>query len=309
MGSEKESPLISCITPTFNRAHLLPRAIESSINQTYPHWEMIIVDDGSKDNTEEVVHSYMETDRRIKYFKNPGKGGNAARNYGLKQAQGEWVVFLDDDDENLPERLEKQLYTAQKGNTEFLLSGYQTIDMQGNILNYHIQPLGGKGAGIGIRWFIKKELIFKAGLFDETMPAMQEVELSMRIAEFYNFSFHPEVVVSARQTTTAIHQGQNGINGAIMLIEKHAEKMDVNELAWWYYKVALGYAHLQKSLHTINYLKLAGKHDKKNKHKPAVVYYKLMGWVTLQFIHRVGAHIVKKILAKHNVNTVKHPLL
>lgn len=98
-------PLISIITATYNRAHLLPRAINSVLNQSYRNFEMIIVDDGSSDNTEEVARSF--DDKRVLYHKHArNRGMLAARNKGFDLAKGEYVALLDDDDELLPEALE-----------------------------------------------------------------------------------------------------------------------------------------------------------------------------------------------------------
>lgn len=100
-----EKPLVSVIITTYNRAHLLPRAINSVLNQTYQNFELIIVDDGSKDNTEEVVNSF--DDKRIVYYKHEkNKGVLGAKNTGFDLAKGEYNCLLDDDDEFLPEALE-----------------------------------------------------------------------------------------------------------------------------------------------------------------------------------------------------------
>ncbi len=86
----------SIITPTYNRAHLIKRAINSVIMQDYNNWEMIVIDDGSIDNTKEVVESIH--DNIIYYKLNKNLGVNVARNYGIKKATGEWILFLDSDD-------------------------------------------------------------------------------------------------------------------------------------------------------------------------------------------------------------------
>jgi len=233
------NPTISCITPTFNRAHLLPRAIESTINQTYPNWEMIIVDDGSEDKTEEVVQKYVQKDARVKYYKNPGKGGNAARNYGIRQAKGEWIAFLDDDAENLPERFRKQLDAATQTGSSFLVSGYIAVGGNGSSLIVN-NGLWVKAAGITSRWFIKKNLLLKAGLFDEGMPAMQENELSYRIAQHEIYYNHLVVVIKEYDTPGSVSKGERGIDGAKMVLDKHESKMQNLEAAWWYYKIAMG---------------------------------------------------------------------
>ncbi len=97
-------PFFSIIIPTYNRAHTIRKAIDSIINQSYGDWELIIVDDGSTDNTKSVVDSY--TDPRIKYVWQENQERSAARNHGIKLANGEWICFQDSDDEYLPDHLE-----------------------------------------------------------------------------------------------------------------------------------------------------------------------------------------------------------
>lgn len=96
-----QQPLVSIIIPTYNRANLIGETLDSVLAQTYQNWECIIVDDGSSDNTDEVVGSYVKSDTRFHYYHRPAdrpKGANACRNYGFKVSEGEYVLFLDSDD-------------------------------------------------------------------------------------------------------------------------------------------------------------------------------------------------------------------
>ena len=103
-----KNSFISVIVPTYNRADLISETIESILNQTYKYFELIIVDDGSTDNTEEVIRKFK--DSRIKYIKTDNWGGPARpRNTGIKKTKGEYIAFCDDDDIWLPKKLEKQI--------------------------------------------------------------------------------------------------------------------------------------------------------------------------------------------------------
>lgn len=93
----------SIIIPTYNRANMIGKAIDSILAQTYTNWELIIVDDGSTDNTKDVVQAY--NDNRINYFYQENKGRSAARNYGIDMSEGDYISFLDDDDCYLPDFL------------------------------------------------------------------------------------------------------------------------------------------------------------------------------------------------------------
>lgn len=103
--------LVSIIIPTYNRAHLIGETLESVLKQTYTNWECIIVDDGSSDNTDEVVDEFLKKDSRFKYYHRPDEhlpGGNGARNYGFKKSKGEFINWFDSDD------LMKEKFIEQK---------------------------------------------------------------------------------------------------------------------------------------------------------------------------------------------------
>ena len=94
----ESKPTVTIIIPTYNRAHLLGRAIRSVLTQTFHNWELIVVDDASTDNTKEVAYSFQ--DPRIHYLcHETNRGGPAARNTGIREARGLYIAFLDSDDE------------------------------------------------------------------------------------------------------------------------------------------------------------------------------------------------------------------
>src|SRR2546425_2446463 len=104
-------PTVSAVIPTYNRGHLLKNAIDSILAQTYPVHEIIIVDDGSTDGTDEMVRSYIRQKRSeviIRYIRQENQGQSAALNRGIEKASGEWIAFLHSDDSWLPEKLERQ---------------------------------------------------------------------------------------------------------------------------------------------------------------------------------------------------------
>lgn len=238
---EVEPVLVSCIIPTFNRAALLKTAIESTLSQTYPHWELIIVDDGSTDQTEQVVRAYQAGEERIRYYKNPGKGGSAARNYGLLKSRGEYIAFMDDDDIHLPHRFESQLKAMQVSGARFLVSGYQLRNRDTDkVMAEHRLELKGKGAGFTQRWMVRKELLLAAGGFDEDYPSMQDIELSYKLAEHEVYTLHDDVVAALYVTPNSVSRTPvKSIRGKLMLLEKNADSMPPLEAAWWYFVVAI----------------------------------------------------------------------
>ena len=114
--------LVSVIIPTWNRSNLIPTAINSVLNQTYKDWELIIVDDGSTDNTEEVIKKFQTNDTRIKFIKHKENSGgcSAQKIQGVKNALGNYIAFLDSDDEWLPTKLEEQLDLFKKSTVDNL---------------------------------------------------------------------------------------------------------------------------------------------------------------------------------------------
>ena len=123
--------LVSIIMPSYNTGKYIAQSIESVLNQTYDNWELIIVDDCSDDNTDEVVRTYLE-DQRIRFFKNEYNSGAAvSRNRALKEAKGKWMAFLDSDDLWLPDKLRKQIQFMEKNKYAFSYTMYSEIDSEG----------------------------------------------------------------------------------------------------------------------------------------------------------------------------------
>lgn len=131
INGEKMSELVSIIMPSYNTAPYIKETIQSVLNQTYQNWELIIVDDCSTDNTDEVVASIQ--DERIRYLKNEKNSGAAvSRNRALREAKGKWIAFLDSDDLWMPEKLEKQISFMEKNGYSFSYTNYEEIDVEGN---------------------------------------------------------------------------------------------------------------------------------------------------------------------------------
>lgn len=109
------NPMVSVVLPTYNRAALLPASIESILNQTYENFELIIIENGSTDNTMELLNAYRNKDKRIKIINNTeNRGISFARNQGNKIARGKYIAIMDSDDISLPDRLEKQVAFMEK---------------------------------------------------------------------------------------------------------------------------------------------------------------------------------------------------
>lgn len=123
--------LVSIIMPSYNTADYIGESIKSVQAQGYSNWELIIVDDCSTDNTDDVVKPFL-IDSRIRYLKNERNSGAAvSRNRALREAKGRWIAFLDSDDLWVPEKLEKQIGFMEKNGYSFSYTNYEEIDMAG----------------------------------------------------------------------------------------------------------------------------------------------------------------------------------
>jgi len=205
---------VSVVIPTYNRASFLKEAVDSVLAQTYVIDELIIIDDGSTDNTEETIKDY--TDKRIKYFKhekNKGNiGGSIARNTGIKLATGEFIAFLDDDDLWQPQKIEKQLALFDKAPARVaaVYTGYYVINDQKNIVGL-INPKDSYSSfnklitrnwiGTTSTVMVRATVLAKIGLFDETLPACQDWDLWIRIARKYTILPLKEPLVKLRVHT------------------------------------------------------------------------------------------------------------
>lgn len=223
---------VSIIIPTHNRLNLLKRAIESCVNQTWPLIEIIVVNDGSKDGTAEYLNSLKNI--TVYHNKFP-KGGPYSRNIGAKHAKGAYITFLDDDDELLPEKVERQMNWF-KNNPESK-TGVLTCDMlairpdkkfiienrkRGNVYRDLLQ----KYCVLGIHTMLIRRDIFEAsGGFDLNLDSNQEYDLMIRMAEKTEFDFLPEVLVKVYLTP-----GQISLNfrkkrdGTITFIRKNKSR-------------------------------------------------------------------------------------
>jgi len=188
-------PKVSIIIPTYNRGVLLHKAIDSVLAQTFSDYELIIVDDGSTDGTRDVVARYGSG--KIRYIFQENKGKSAARNLGIKLADGEYIAFLDSDDMFLPSKLQLQVEVLDAhGSCGFIYSYASNVDESGNLLNYHFEGnLSGwiypdllliKNNCIATPTvMVRAAVLAEIGGFDESMHICEDLDLWRRIARRY----------------------------------------------------------------------------------------------------------------------------
>lgn len=130
-------PTVSVITPCYNAELTIAQSIESVLSQTYSDWEMIIVDDCSKDNSVSVIKSFLKKDDRIKLIQLPTSSGSPTkpRNTSIENASGRYIAFLDSDDIWHPTKLERQLKLAEQSNSPLIFSNYEKMNTKGELSN------------------------------------------------------------------------------------------------------------------------------------------------------------------------------
>ena len=191
------SQRVSIIMPTYNRAHCIARAIESVIQQTWKDWELIIVDDGSLDETEKVVAKYKaKLGGKINYFKKINEGVSVARNVAIKRSCGELIGFLDSDDYYYPNKLNRQIRalndnpqavmcytnwsTFYDGNEDGAMFHPLPDDLKGHI---YPQLISVQNCFITTpSVLLRRDTLFKAGLFDVNMHICEDIDLWRRVS-------------------------------------------------------------------------------------------------------------------------------
>ncbi len=190
--------LFSIIIPTYNRADFIGKTINSVLNQTYKNFEIIVIDDGSTDNTREVVNNIK--DERIHYYKKENEERAAARNFGVKKAKGEYVTFLDSDDLFYENHLEEANIFLSNNKPEFMFQAYDIVHLdykepkrfKNHDLNQLLVSDGNVMSCHGV--FIENE-IAKNNLFNEDrdLSASEDYELWLRLASKYKIHHNPIV--------------------------------------------------------------------------------------------------------------------
>jgi len=203
---------VSIILPTYNRASCIGAAVESIIRQTYPAWELLVIDDGSVDDTEEIVMGFASSDDRVRYRRQPRNHGvSAARNEGIRQARYDYIAFQDSDDIWHSDKLEKQMRVfAKRPQAGLVYCGIRgtghdgrpilipDAEMDRGLLQGDLYSLLLQGNVIDCpAAVIRRECTDKCGGFDETLSCLEDWELFLRIAAEYEIGYVDEALVDS----------------------------------------------------------------------------------------------------------------
>ena len=252
-------PKVSVVIPTHNRSDLLQSAISSVVRQTYKEWEAITIDDHSTDQTRSVVEGF--SDSRVKYIQNSGKSGpSVARNKGIEIASGEFIAFLDDDDEWTPFKLEKQIDIMDSCGEKFCgiysnrlminkLTGETYSEdpgadtLRGNLL----MQLMIKNPIHTSTLMIRKSCLDKIGLFDENMRYMEDRDLFIRLAMNWDYEYIDEPLVKAyyhgKEHLSRNLAGQT--HGREIILHRYKHLFRKNRISWGKMYVCLGTQYCQ----------------------------------------------------------------
>jgi len=288
-------PKVSIVIPTYNRAQLLSRAIRSVLDQTYQNFELIVVDDGSKDDIEKIIDTF--NDDRIKYFRHSvNLGGSTARNTGIKNSCGEYIAFLDSDDEWLDKKLELQVHAMQSRPSDIwggVYCGFIYTDRdrvvesvkQGN-LKKDILDLN-LDVGASSTLLFSKSALDDIGLFDESFKRHQDWELLVRFFRKYKI-----LVVSDPLVKIDGHSIVKGVTLAEVK-EQYLSKFeaDIDEFgrdiaqeirAKHWLEVSWKFAREKDCLKSLRYFKKSLQH----KVLPPQTYFDMLYQASLKRLHR-----------------------
>jgi glycosyltransferase involved in cell wall biosynthesis len=276
-------PLFSVIIPTFNRAEFITKTVQSVLDQTYKSFEIIIVDDGSTDNTEALLQPLIQKHPNIFYFKKQNEERGAARNFGIIKAKGAYVTFLDSDDIFYSNHLQEAVELISKKNSpEVFHLAYEIVRTDGSVvkqytnsgsLNLRLIRLGNILSCMGV--FVRREIAIK-NLFveDREMSGSEDYELWLRLAGQYEIAYtntitsaiihHPGRSVMEVSQKKALITRVEKVLQYVMNNEAYQKKYSqyngrLRAVNYGYIALHLALAHYRKE--AIRYLLLAGKED------------------------------------------------
>lgn len=305
------SPTVSVIIPTHNRGDILRRAIDSVLNQTYKDFELIVVSDGCTDNTDEIVTSYA--DPRIKFFSHEKScGASAARNTGIKASTGQYIAFLDDDDEWTVDKLEVQVPVIERSAPklglvyawmEYIEDGrvkcVRAPELRGDIF---IEMLDKQAITNSSTLMIRREVLDVVKGFDESLLRGNDGDFIRRISKHFAVDYVPKVLakINIGHEDRITVNNSKYINAEIFAFEKRlqyfkddfdrhpCQKMAV------YSKIVLSCSKCGKLKKGLNYFKGVLESDITTKQKVLLIYRIWKGAITFYLYKQIHFLPIRK---------------
>lgn len=260
-----ERPLVSVVMPTFNRARLLARALRSALNQTHGNLEIIVVDDASHDSTPDIVKAIQ--DDRIRYIRHDSnRGGSAARNTGIRAARGDYIAFLDDDDEWESIKTEEQLkvlrglgYDAVLCTSDEHVARLSKFDGKKTVELEDLRRGRFTAGGTGV--LLAKTNVMKETMFDESLPRNQDWDIFIRIGEKHKIGYLNKPFVRynegahERISNKIINMPASALESELRMVHKHRAFFGEKWFRWHVCRFMLyGIAHRSDKRAHITYM-------------------------------------------------------
>jgi glycosyltransferase involved in cell wall biosynthesis len=232
---KKTSALISIITPSYNSTHYIRETIVSVLGQTYPYWEMIIIDDYSDDDSRKIIEHYIKKDKRIKALYNTENIGAAqSRNRGIELSKGKYIAFLDSDDLWLSDKLEKQIQLMQDDNILLSYASYYTINETGKIMS---------------TFPVQEKVTYFDMLKTSTIGTLTTVYNAEKLGKFYFEDIGHEDYVMKLQILKQIPYAK-GLDEPLAKYRIHTQGLSSNKL-----KTALWQWHIYQKVEKLSFIK------------------------------------------------------
>ncbi|MGH7835786.1 MAG: glycosyltransferase family 2 protein [Candidatus Binatia bacterium] len=236
-------PTVSVVIPTYNRARLIGRSVQSVLNQSYSDFEVLVIDDGSTDATAGVLGGFR--DQRIRYIRLANNSGaGAARNVGIRMSRGKFIAFQDSDDEWLSEKLARHMSVFEHSSPKLgvVYSDMQRIRTDGSVA-YHASPALVPGRLVNpVQQFyqpymlgvqstvMKRECLDAAGYFNEQFRALEDLELFIRLSKAFDFYRIPEPLVRYYETDGLSKNQRAGLRARKLLVKLHYKELLLHDV-------------------------------------------------------------------------------
>lgn len=239
----EQKPLVSVVIPTYKRPDMIARAVKSVFNQTYENIEIFVVDDNNPSSPErkatEEVMTQFESNPRVSYIQHKcNKNGSAARNTGWRQAKGEYITFLDDDDEISPRKIQVQVECLEALDKSWgaCYTAYHTLMQDGSIQKSTTNQSGDVYlralmrvfyVGSGSNVLLRKKVVDEINGYDEDFLRNQDIEFMARAFENYKVAYVPEDLLTIHWEVRAIHRPYEFVEGiATFYLEKMSSRIN-----------------------------------------------------------------------------------
>lgn len=232
-GRTDQRPFVSVVIPAYNRSTTIASALKSVQRQTHDRWETIVVDDGSTDDTAVIVEQFTKVESRVRLIRHEcNRGAQAARNTGIRAARGEWIAFLDSDDEWVGDSLQTRLQVAAEKRVQVVYSSGYIVRQDGVVRPYTVgPPIFGRAYEAMLMnqgptfpsLLVSRGALERIGCLDERIVSFQEWETAIRLSKYYEFAYsdHPSFIWHYHGAPSISKNREGQIRGYKQIVLKH----------------------------------------------------------------------------------------